>query len=88
MGHVSILEHKDMLCSLQNHSGVLLGNQDRRPFAIDERQNGKDLADDARREAERRLVEQQQPRPRHQRASNREHLLLAARKHARCLVAP
>ena len=33
-----------------------------------------------RRQAERRLVEQQQPRLRHQRAADRDHLLLAARQ--------
>ena len=37
---------------------------------------------DQRRQAERRLVEQQQPRPRHQRAADRHHLLLAARQRA------
>ena len=40
-----------------------------------------------RREAERRLVEQQQPRPRHERARDREHLLLAARERAGALLA-
>ena len=37
-----------------------------------------DLSHDHRREAERGLVEQQQARARHQRAGDREHLLLAA----------
>src|SRR3989454_3646388 len=39
-------------------------------------------------EAERGLVEQDQPRPRHQRAGDREHLLLAARERARHLPPP
>ena len=39
-----------------------------------------------RREAERRLVEQQQLRPRHQRARDRQHLLLAARQRAGALL--
>ena len=38
-----------------------------------------DPLDHQRRQAERRLVEQQQPRPAHQRPADRQHLLLAAR---------
>ncbi len=41
-----------------------------------------DLLDQARGEAHRRLVEQDQLGPRHEGASNREHLLLAARQRA------
>ena len=37
---------------------------------------------DQRRKAERRLVEQHQPRPQHQGAADRQHLLLAARERA------
>ena len=36
------------------------------------------LLDDHRRQPHRRLVEQQHPRPGHQRATDRHHLLLAA----------
>ena len=43
---------------------------------------------DERREPERRLVEEQQPRPAHQRAGEREHLLLAAGERAGVLVEP
>ena len=39
-----------------------------------------------RREAERRLVEEEQARPAHQRAGDGEHLLLAARQRAAALV--
>ena len=45
-----------------------------------------DLLDDERRQAERRLVEQQEARPAHQRARDREHLLLAARQRAAALA--
>src|SRR5207249_6991004 len=41
-----------------------------------------DLADDQRGQTERRLVEHQQGRARHQRAADREHLLLAAAERA------
>ena len=44
-----------------------------------------DLLDEDRREAQRRLVEQQQLRLGHQRAAHREHLLLAAGHRARLL---
>ena len=43
---------------------------------------------DQRREPERRLVEQQEPRPPHQGARDGEHLLLAARQRAAALAEP
>ena len=60
----------------------------RRPRAWIARMIVEHLGDDERREAERRLVEQQQPRPRHQRARDRDHLLLAARERAGRRVEP
>ena len=45
-----------------------------------------DLLHDQRRQAERRLIQQQQPRPQQQRARDRQHLLLAARKRAGLLA--
>ena len=50
------------------------------PCALMLRIGGEHVLHDQRREAERRLVEQQQARPRHQRARDRDHLLLAARQ--------
>ena len=44
--------------------------------------------DDVGRETERRLVKHNELRPRHQRARNRQHLLLAARKRTGLLLAP
>jgi len=41
-------------------------------------ENGKDRLDDFRRQAERRLVEQEQAGKPHERAAQSEHLLLAA----------
>jgi len=43
-------------------------------------ENGKDRLDDLRRQAERRLVEQEQAGKSHERAAQSEHLLLAAGK--------
>ncbi len=50
-------------------------------------QDAEDLGHDLRRQPERRLVQQQQLGPQHQRAADRQHLLLAARQRARLLVA-
>src|SRR5207237_2220834 len=51
---------------------------DRGALAVDVLDRLEDLLDEDRREAERRLVEQQHPRLGHERAPDREHLLLAA----------
>ena len=52
-----------------------------------ERADGaENLLHQQRRKAERGLVEHQQPRPAHQRAADREHLLLAARQRAAALA--
>src|SRR5438477_5738055 len=48
----------------------------------------KNLPDDQRRETQRRLVEKQKPRPRHQGAGDGKHLLLAARQRAAALSLP
>src|ERR1700736_6249143 len=45
-----------------------------------------DLLDDERRQPQRGLVEQQQARPAHQRAADRQHLLLAPRERAAALA--
>ena len=58
------------------------------PLAAQAVERGEQVVDDLRREAERRLVEQQDARPRHQAAGDRQHLLLAAREQARALVQP
>ena len=47
-----------------------------------------DLGDDQRRETFGRFVEDQQARVRHQRAANREHLLLAARQLLAAVLEP
>ena len=60
-----------------------------RPFGVVQvLDDAEDLRHEQRREAERRLVEQQQPRALHERAREREHLLLAAAERAGLLVAP
>ena len=66
---------------------ILLDDEHRQPVPLVQlADDAEDLAHDQRREPERRLVEHEQPRPRHQRAREREHLLLAAGERARRLA--
>jgi hypothetical protein len=72
------LSASETLCSKRQRH-VLLHHQDRELLlGIDAGEDIEDLARDQRREAERGLVHQQQPRIADQRAADREHLLLPA----------
>src|SRR5437762_13567235 len=51
-------------------------------------ERGEEIVDHRRREAERRLIEEQELGPRHQPARDGEHLLLAAREQPGALVQP
>src|SRR4051794_30385269 len=75
------LEHVTAACHRERHARVLLDDEHGCP------EGAVDLADalehrehEARGEAERRLVEEEEPWPAHQSPSDREHLLLAARE--------
>jgi hypothetical protein len=57
---------------------VLVDKEDRRRRILERADDREDLGHDARRQAHARLVQQQQAGPRHQRAADGEHLLLAA----------
>src|SRR5437879_7228027 len=59
---------------------VLVDQQDRLPARLEVDQAAPDLRPDERREPLRCLVEDEQARVRHERAPDREHLLLAARE--------
>ena len=72
----------------ERHRGILLDDENRRALLVDRADDVEHLVDEDRRKAHRRLVHQQQLRPRHQRASDRDHLLLAARQRAGVLVEP
>ena len=63
---------------LERFGRVLLDQEDRRSLRVDLRQNPKDRFAEDRRESERRLVEHEELRACHQRATDRQHLLLAA----------
>ena len=72
------LEHVRTLGDGQRHRGVLLDEDDRGPLTVDLADDLGDPRHDLRRQAERRLVEQQQLGLAHQRPADRQHLLLAA----------
>ncbi len=83
------LEDVAALRGRERDGGVLLDHEYGEPFLpVQLGHNPEDLARDDGREAERRLVEHQQSRPRQERAREREHLLLAARQRPRLLVSP
>ena len=64
---------------VERKAGVLLDDQHADTvFLVDLAHDAKDLGDDQRRQAERGFVEQQELGPQHQRAADRQHLLLAA----------
>ena len=68
--------------------GVLFDQKHGQLVALVERANGgEDLLHEERRQAERRLVQKNEPRPAHQRAADRQHLLLATRQCAAALGA-
>src|SRR3979490_955228 len=72
---------------LERVVGVLLDQEHGDAVArIELAQDADDLLGDERPKPQRGLVEQQQPRPTHQGAGDREHLLLAARQGAAALA--
>ena len=81
------LQHVGAVGDRQRHVGVLLDHEDRRALAVDLLDDVEHLLDIERRQAHRRLVHADQPRPGHQRAADRHHLLLAAGQRAGDLVA-
>src|SRR5262249_1255135 len=86
--HASVLQHVAALREGQGLPRVLLDQQHRRPGAIDLGDDPEDLLHDQWRQPERRLIQHQDARQRHQGPSNREHLLLTTRQRPRGLSAP
>src|SRR5262249_14891322 len=70
----------------QREADVLLDEQDGDAFCLQRLEHRLHLLDDARREPEERLIDDEQPRKRHKPTAEREHLLLAAGKGARELA--
>ena len=83
----AFLQAIDVARGLQRLHDVLLDDDERQALGDDRRNARVDVADHDRREAEADLVAQQQPRVRHQRAADGDHLLLAAGQRRRRLVA-
>src|SRR5258705_8900967 len=81
------LEHVAALGGDQRGGHVLLDEQHGQTLlAMEHLQHVQDRVHDARHDAEARLVEHQEARPRHERARDRQHLALAAGERARALV--
>src|SRR6516164_4263624 len=77
--HAAVLQHIAVTRVLQRHAGILLREQERhRLLGVEIADDLENLLDQLRREPHRRFVQQDRLRPRHQRASNRTHLLFAA----------
>src|SRR5207245_6222419 len=71
----------------EGNGGVLLHEQDTHALLpVDGAHDAEDVADDERRQPQRRLVEQEQPWPQHERARDGQHLLLAAGERAARLL--
>ena len=82
------LEDVGAVRDVQRVVDVLLDQQDRPALGLELGDGLEDPLDHQRRQAERRLVEQEQARPAHERPPDRQHLLLAARQRAAGLAQP
>src|SRR5215831_3070740 len=74
----ALLQAIDVVRRLERLHDVLLDDDEGTAFGDDRRQAGIDLAHHDRRETETDLIAEQKFRVRHQRAADRDHLLLAA----------
>src|SRR5262249_60915021 len=70
----------------ERHVRVLLDQEHGDPALVDLANRAEDLAHEQGRESERRLVQEQEARARHESAADGQHLLLAARERARALL--
>src|SRR5919108_2711526 len=75
-----ILEDIATVGSLERNKDILLDKKKRGPGAVDLASDLDQALDDLRREAERELVDHQEPRPRHQATGDGYHLLFASGK--------
>src|SRR5689334_4350178 len=91
IGHDDAANLQDVavVSDLERHFCILLDQQDRYALSlVDAPDNGKDFLYQQRRQPERGLIQQQQPRPIHQRPRDGEHLLLASRQMPGRLIEP
>ena len=85
MRDLAHFEHIAVIGRLQRGARILLDQQNRHAELTQRRDDAQDLPHHDRRKPEARLIEQQKPRLRHQRAAERQHLPLAARQCLRLL---
>src|SRR5262249_13728917 len=78
----SDLEEVSVVGDLQGLACVLLDHEDRQAARVDLPDLVEEAVQNLRRQAERGLVQEEESRPRHQGAGDREHLLLAAGERA------
>src|SRR4051812_13612433 len=76
--HLALLEHEVAVGELGQRLDLLVDDDDRQASAFQRVQPGPDLLAYDRREALGRLVEDEEARIGHERAADRQHLLLAA----------
>src|SRR5262245_29974905 len=81
------VEDDDVVGHVKDEFCVLLDQHDRQPLGFEPTDGGHDLSHDLRCEPLRRLIHQEHAGVRHERAADREHLLLAARERAGDLLA-
>src|SRR5260221_5603944 len=82
------LEQIGAVDHLEHLLDVLFDDEDREPFRANAADEIENFLHHERSQPRGRLVHQQEPRPRHQCAANRAHLLLAPRERASRLLAP
>src|SRR6476619_8166245 len=73
------LEDIGAMGDAQGQVGVLLDHEHRDALLVELGELAEQALDDEGGQPERRLVEQEEPRPRHERPGDRQHLLLASR---------
>src|SRR5258708_7210145 len=79
----AVLQHVAVIGDLKRHRRALLDEQHGNPKrAADLDQPADQVLDDDRRQTERQFIDQQELRPAHQGAGDRQHLALAARQQA------
>src|SRR6266481_2657451 len=83
--HAASIDNDDIVGEIERELDVLLDEDDGLPFGFELRDGAANLCDQLRREPLGWLVHQQHARIAHERASDREHLLLATGERARDL---
>src|SRR5215470_5548347 len=83
---LSLAHHVDAIRDAQGQVIVLLDQQDRQALALEALEDAADLPHDDRRQSLGRLIQQEHPAIREERATERQHLLLPAGERARHLT--